>query len=74
MSTVSNVSPLSESSHSRAFMATRSMTPRKSASVPTGICSTRGMACSRVTIISTQRWNSAPVRSSLLMKQMRGTW
>ena len=23
--------------------------------------------------MSTQRWNSAPVRSSLLMKQMRGT-
>ena len=25
-------------------------------------------------IISTQRWNSAPVRSSLFTKQMRGTW
>ena len=71
---MSYISPLAASSgQSSAFMATRSMTPLKSASVPTGICSTSGMALSRVTIISTQRWNSAPVRSSLLTKQIRGT-
>ncbi len=49
------------------------MTPRKSASVPIGICSTSGMAFSRETIMSTQRWNSAPMRSILLTKQIRGT-
>src|SRR5471030_2765861 len=34
---------------------------------------TAGVAPSRVTIISTQRWNSAPTRSILLTKQIRGT-
>ncbi len=49
------------------------MTPLKSASVPIGSCITIGVAPRRSTIMSTQRWNSAPVRSSLLTKQMRGT-
>ena len=49
------------------------MTPRKSDSEPSGSWSTSGVAWSRLTIISTQRWNSAPTRSILLTKQMRGT-
>ena len=32
-----------------------------------------GVAARRDTIMSTQRWNSAPTRSSLFTKQMRGT-
>ena len=54
-------------------MPTRSMTPVKSSSAPIGIWSTSGVALRRVTIMSTQRWKSAPTRSSLLTKQMRGT-
>ena len=45
----------------------------KSDSAPIGSCSTSGTAASRSTIMSTQRMNSAPVRSSLLTKQIRGT-
>ena len=45
----------------------------KSASDPIGSCSTSGTAASRSTIMSTQRMNSAPVRSSLFTKQIRGT-
>ena len=49
------------------------MTPRKSDSTPHGSWMTSGVASSRSTIISTQRWNSAPTRSILLTKQIRGT-
>ena len=74
MSTVSYISPLAASAdQTSAFMATRSTRPVKSPSVPIGICSTSGTAWRRSLIMSTQRWNSAPVRSSLLTKQMRGT-
>ena len=74
ISSTSYASPLSVSPRQvSAFIETRSMTPMKSASVPIGSCSTSGTAASRVRIISTQRWNSAPVRSSLLTKQIRGT-
>ena len=74
MATVSYISPLAASAlQTIAFMPTRSMTPRKSASLPMGSCTTSGMALRRVTIMSTQRWNSAPMRSILLTKQMRGT-
>ena len=45
----------------------------KSASAPIGSCRTRGLAASRSTIMSTQRKKSAPVRSSLFTKHMRGT-
>ncbi len=53
-------------------ISTRSMTPRKSPSAPMGICSASGTAPRRDSIISTQRWNSAPTRSILLTKQIRG--
>ena len=45
----------------------------KSASLPIGIWSTSGVALSRSIIICTQRKKSAPVRSSLLTKHIRGT-
>ena len=74
MSTTSYISPLAASAdQTSAFMRTRSTTPLKSASAPIGSCMTSGTAPRRSTIMSTQRWNSAPVRSSLLTKQMRGT-
>jgi hypothetical protein len=74
MSSVSYISPsLASSFQMRAFMATRSMTPLKSDSAPIGSCRTSGVALSRFSIMSTQRWNSAPTRSSLLTKHIRGT-
>ena len=47
--------------------------PTKSASAPIGNCSTSGVAPRRSTIMSTQRKKSAPMRSILLTKHMRGT-
>ncbi len=74
MSTMSYISPLVASAdQTNAFIVTRSTTPWKSASAPMGSCMTIGTAPRRSLIMSTQRWNSAPVRSSLLTKQMRGT-
>ena len=74
MSTVSYISPLAASAdQTYAFIVTRSTTPWKSASEPMGSCMTIGVAPRRSVIMSTQRRNSAPVRSSLLTKQMRGT-
>ena len=45
----------------------------KSPSAPIGSWSTSGVELRRSTIMSTQRKKSAPVRSSLLTKHMRGT-
>ena len=56
-----------------ACIVTRSTTPWKSASLPIGIWIGTGRAPRRSRIMSTQRQKSAPVRSILLMKQMRGT-
>ena len=71
--TTSYLSPLPSVCQSSARMRTRSMTPRKSDSTPHGSWTTSGVAPSRSTIMSTQRWNSAPTRSILLTKQIRGT-
>ena len=46
--------------------------PRNSASRPMGICSATGLAPRRSTIISRPRKKSAPMRSILLTKAMRG--
>ena len=73
IATMSYLSPLPSVCQSRARMRTRSMTPRKSDSTPHGSWITSGVAPSRSLIMSTQRWNSAPTRSILLTKQMRGT-
>ena len=52
---------------------TRSTTPFRAASMPTGICITSGFDPRRSFIISTQLKKSAPVLSSLLTKQILGT-
>ena len=54
-------------------MVTRSTTPWKPPSAPMGIWMTAGLASSRSRIIWTDRSKSAPIRSILLMKQIRGT-
>src|SRR4028119_2450566 len=54
-------------------MPTRSTTPRKSDSAPIGSWRTSGVELRRSTIMSTQLKKSAPVRSSLLTKHIRGT-
>ncbi len=61
------------SSHTRARMWTRSMTPRKSPSAPIGSCTTAVVQSSRSLIMSTHISKLAPVRSILLTKQIRGT-
>jgi hypothetical protein len=50
------------------------MTPRNSDSAPMGSWVTAGRASRRSRIIATVRSKSAPMRSILLTKQMRGTW
>ena len=60
--------------HMWASISTRSTTPVKSPSSPMGICMTSGTAPSRSSIESTATKKSAPIRSILLMKQIRGTW
>src|SRR5665811_154318 len=54
-------------------MPMRSTTPMKLASAPIGSWMTSGLAFIRSWIVFTQKSNDAPVRSSLLTKQMRGT-
>ena len=73
MSTVSHDSPM-PSAQRRPFMSIRSMTPTKDDSAPQGSWVTSGMACSRSSIIWTVRSKSAPTRSILFTKQIRGTW
>src|SRR5438105_4267080 len=55
-----------------AFMRMRSTTPSKPSSAPIGIWIARGLARRRVLIWSRQRKKSAPARSILLTKAMRG--
>src|SRR5581483_5413659 len=57
----------------QARSSTRSITPWKSASAPQGIWIGIGRASRRSAIMSTVRQKSAPVRSILLTKQIRGT-
>ena len=54
--------------------STRSITPRKSPSAPIGSWIGTGWAPRRSIIVCTPMSKSAPVRSILLMKAMRGTW
>jgi hypothetical protein len=62
------------SSQMSAFMEHRSTTPWKALSEPIGSCTTAGSASRRSRIICTARGKSAPTRSILLTKQIRGTW
>ena len=50
------------------------MRPMNVSSMPIGIWIGTGFTPRRSVIMSTSRQKLAPVRSSLLMKQMRGTW
>ena len=70
-SRVSHSSPMS-ADQTRAFSSSRSMTPLNSDSAPMGSWMTAGRASRRSRIISTVRSKSAPMRSILLTKQMRG--
>ena len=56
-----------------ACISTRSITPRNLSSWPIGICTGTGLAPRRSLIDFTAAKKSAPVRSILLMKAMRGT-
>ncbi len=47
--------------------------PRKSPSAPIGSCTGIGFAPRRALMDATEAKKSAPVRSILLMKQIRGT-
>ena len=47
--------------------------PRNLSSAPMGMCRGRGRAPSFSRMVSTEWKKSAPIRSILLMKQMRGT-
>ena len=73
MSTVSNSSPI-PSSQTSAFIRSRSTTPRNPLSAPIGSWTSATSASRRSLIMSTQRKKSAPMRSILLTKHMRGTW
>ena len=57
-----------------AWFSTRSMIPRKSDSAPIGSWIGTGCAPRRSIIVCTPCSKSAPMRSILLMKAMRGTW
>ena len=63
----------SSSSHTYACMATRSITPVNRSASPSGYCTAKAFAPSRSRIIRTTRSKSAPVRSILLTKAIRGT-
>ncbi len=74
ISTSAYIPPSSASAdQTSARIRTRSTTPVKPPSTPIGSWRTSGTAPRRSTIISTQRRKSAPVRSSLLTKQILGT-
>ena len=70
---VSHSSPM-PLAQTRALPSSRSTTPTNSDSAPIGSWVTAGSASSRSRIIATVRSKSAPIRSILLTKQMRGTW
>ena len=69
----SQVAPRSSLFQTRAVMEMRSMTPEKSASAPIGICKASGSQSKRSRMESMQKKKSAPMRSILLTKPMRGT-
>ncbi len=72
MSTTTGLLPFS-SCHTIPFISRTSTTPLKSDSAPIGKFKTRGLAPKRSRIISTQRKKFPPIRSILLIKQIRGT-
>ena len=73
MSMYSNFTPWLASSQMMAFIFTRSTTPWKCSSAPTGICITTALPLRRSAIWVCTRKKSAPTRSILLTKATRGT-
>ncbi|MNS83194.1 hypothetical protein D3C72_1169730 [compost metagenome] len=65
--------PWLASSQTMAFILTRSITPRKWSSAPSGIWIGTARPLSRSAICVCTRKKSAPTRSILLTKAMRGT-
>ncbi len=65
--------PIVSSSKVIPFILTRSTMPRNLSSAPMGIWMGSGLAPSFSRMVSTEWKKSAPTRSILLMKQMRGT-
>ena len=65
--------PRSSPSQISAFISTRSTTPLKVSSIPIGSCKVTQVMPSFSVRVAAARKKSAPVRSSLLMKMMRGT-
>jgi hypothetical protein len=68
-----NCAPMVLSIQRRARRRMRSMTPRKLGPTPQASWMATGLAASRVCIMAMTRCGSAPSRSHLLMKAMRGT-
>ena len=70
---ISYSAPFASSFQMSAFIVIRSTTPLNWSSRPIGICIATGFAPRRSMIDSNERSNEAPARSSLLIKQIRGT-
>ena len=73
MSTMSQDAPRSPLCQTRAFISTRSTTPVKSDSAPIGNWMTAALQPRRSRMVPSTKKKSAPVRSILLMKHIRGT-
>ncbi|OPY05718.1 MAG: hypothetical protein A4E67_01804 [Syntrophaceae bacterium PtaB.Bin038] len=73
MSRIENSAPRLSTSYIIARMPMRSTMPRNFSSAPTGIWTGTALAPRRSRIIPTAFAKSAPTRSILLMKAMRGT-
>ena len=73
MGTSLQVMPWSLSFHTMPRLLIRSTTPLKSASAPMGTCKGTGLAPRRSRICFTTLKKSAPLRSILLTKPIRGT-
>ena len=65
-SSTTHCASLSSESHTKAFISTRSIMPLKLSSEPIGSCTGSGRELRRLSIMSTQRVNEAPLRSILL--------
>jgi len=74
MSVTSHDAPSSSPSQIHACIVTRSTMPAYWASEPIGSWMTATLALWRSLIEASAPKKSAPVRSILLMKHMRGTW
>src|SRR3990170_5822274 len=74
ISAILNLAPRVSSSQIMALLRTRSTTPLKVSSLPTGSCKTTGRDLSLSDIMPTTLKKSAPTRSILFMNAILGTW